>query len=162
MKKQDVKIGHSLRPSIKMFVDPRESLQQQVVSTISDSILASLQASRLNDTNLAPTDISSLSSPTVNSSDIAAYADDLELKSSDDGGGWSSAVNGSFAAQKRINGLQPHEVLSSLAYQTQDFPLRVDITIHIRDLIPIAVISGMVVIFLCSMPFLLYQLRKHL
>ena len=75
---------------------------------------------------------------------------------------WQSSINATYLPIKKINGLQPEDVLSSLAYQTQDFPLRVDITIHIRDLIPIAVVSGMVVIFLCSMPFLLYTLRKHL
>lgn len=86
----------------------------------------------------------------------------LQTNASTNNTDWQQALNASYAPLKKINGLQPEDVLSSLAYQTQDFPLRVDITIHIRDLIPMAVVSGMVVIFLCSLPFLLYTLRKHL
>ena len=70
-------------------------------------------------------------------------------------------LSASFSAQK-VNGLQNSDIISSLGYQTRNYPLKIDIVVRLHDLIPLALISALVLIFFCSIPLSLYYLRRRL
>ena len=52
------------------------------------------------------------------------------------------------------------DIIQSVAQQ--NLPLRIEVTLHLNDLIPISVISGLCIILLAILPVLIYRMRQNL
>ena len=73
-------------------------------------------------------------------------------------------LTGKMARQSTGNVLEdldfsPVDVFGKVAAQTQDHPLRIEVTIRLQDLTPVAVISGLALVAIFVVPFLIYRLR---